>query len=263
LTDNTLNPIATPPDRRSVTTAPLSSREREQAKSRREKHDDWAYTASHAAVCLATDMYTPVTSHLFQGKKSNIWSHVEGEIYGDLLAIPATVAVQRFCPEVTTAMRAVVEPILRPIYEKSAEQYARAWAADHGEAVGSEAYEEHKTRQYEREMGKLPLGIVWSATSMLINAGYQIGKQQLSESAHLNLSNVNEGTPLEVLKGTLQGAALTFALTNGARILVPRQVHKLDRAVNHYVAEPIASAVDCVTGQGTVVAPETKQIRPS
>jgi hypothetical protein len=262
LTDNPLNPIATPPDRSNIPQASLSPHEREQQKNRREKHDDWAYTASHAVVCLATDMYTPITSHLFQGKKSNLWSHVEGEIYGDLLGIPATIAMQRYCPEATAAIRAVVEPIMRPVYEKSAEHYARAWAQDHGEAIDSEAYEEHKTRHYEREMGKLPLGIVWSLTSMLMNAGYQIGKQQLSDRLHLNLSNINEGSPAEVFMGTLKGAALTFALTNGARIVVPRQVHKLDRWVNNTLAEPLANAVDSVMGQGTVVPPESKQMSP-
>jgi hypothetical protein len=252
--------MANPSEVRMHDAAPATPREREDRKTRREKHDDWAYTASHAAVCLATDMLTPILSHVLQGEKSSIHSHVEGEIYGDLLGVPATVVVQRFSPETTAAIRAVVEPIMRPVYEKSAEHYAQAWAEDHGEVVGSEAYETHKQRHYEREMDKLPLGILWSVTSMLINTGYQVGKQALSHHADVPITHINEGTPAEILLANLKGAGLTFALTNSARILFPRKIHKLDRFLNNQIAEPVAGVIDFVTGQGTVMPPETKQM---
>jgi hypothetical protein len=228
-----------------------ASREAEYAKSEHEKQADLSYTASHALMCLLTD-FTPILSHLLQGKGSNLFSHLEGEVLGDVSGVVATVAIQRLTPEVMAAFRAGIEPIARPIYELSSRHEAKAWAEEHAEVIDSPAYLAHKVAHYEKEISKLPMGVMWTVTSLLLNAGYQVSKRQLSQSCHLGLPNLNEDAFWCIAESNLKGALITFALTNGARVVFPRQTHTIDRFSREAIAEPISNLVTFITGHGTI-----------
>ena len=243
-----------------------AARQTEQEKSEREKYADVSYTASHALMCLLTD-FTPILSHLSQKylphhdhhhDNSDLWSHMEGEVLGDVAAVVATVAVQRLAPEAMATVRALVEPFVRPIYEISAAHEAAAWGARHGEEKGTEAYQAHYIQQYEREMSKLPMGILWSLTSLMLNSGYQFGKASLCKRSECAFTHINTGSFMEITQSNALGTLATFALTNGLRVGLPRQMRKIDFFAARHIAEPISSLVSAVTGYGTVGAAEDK-----
>jgi hypothetical protein len=249
-----------------------SSRQREVNKTDKEKRNDISYTASHAVVCLLSD-FTPIFSHLSQKYvgdhgdhthgSSNIWSHLEGEVLGDVVGVVATVALQRLSPEMMQSIRMAVEPIVRPFYEASAQKEADAWAIEHGKQQGGSEHLARISRQYEQEMNKLPMGIMWTVTSLLFNSSYQMSKAALSDRFQLNLPNLNEGSFMDITKGNIVGTLSTFALTNGLRVAFPRQTHKLDSFTYRYIAEPLSSFVGSVTRQGTVTQTEQQPSMPS
>jgi hypothetical protein len=216
----------------------LSSKQREESKSPKEKLADITYVVSHAAVCLLTDFTSLISNHHQQqidpSFKGNIWSHLSGEIAGDILAVPVTIALQRITPECTSWMRDMLEPLVRPLYWASAQQEAQAWAKEHEVTLLSDAYKQRILSQYEHEIGKMPMGIIWSVASLGLNA--------LCQKCFLgNSSNI-----ATIVQANAMGALSTFAITNGLRLLSPHAMRTFDHAVYEHIAEPTTHIVDAI-----------------
>jgi hypothetical protein len=208
----------------------LSPRAHEQQKSAKEKSDDWSYTLSHMATCIATDPFTPFISAFFQQKitgKANTLEHLEGEFFGDVVAVPVTVAIQRFAPEITAGLRNIIEPIAGGAYQKSATQSAESWAHREHVSEDSPEFYAYQRQQYEYEMSRIPLQLIWTVTSVLANVAAQ------------KTIFPNDEKTSDILWSVTGGAVVTLGLQNLGRIFIPEAMHAVDGFASDHIVTPI------------------------
>ncbi len=211
-----------------------SARKIEQNKTVEQKNAEWGYTFSHMATCMSCDFLTPYISAWAQGKQTgnfNWREHLGGELLGDIAAVPATIVVQRFAPELMAGIRKTLEPVMRPFYEKIALTEAESWAHQNRIDENSNAFEEFRAQQYEYNMSKIPLQATWTLLSAALNVTVQKAPI-FSEFIH------NDGSTLEVLKAVSIGAGITLALQTAGRGIAPRQMHDLDDFIAEKIVQP-------------------------
>jgi hypothetical protein len=208
----------------------LSAREQEDQKSDKDRSDDWSYTLSHMTTCLLTDPFTPFLAAFLQKKatgRSNTLEHLEGEFLGDVMAVPITIGVQRFAPEVTQSIRNVIEPLARGAYQKGATQAAESWAHQRHISEDSPEFYAYQQQQYEYEMSRLPLQLLWTTTSVLGN----VASQKI-------LFN-NQEKMTDVLWAVGVSAGVTLGIQNIGRIFMPEAMHWVDNVASNYAVKPI------------------------
>ncbi len=223
--------------------APSNSRDIEQGKTIEQKNADWGYVLGHMVSCIMTDPITPFASSLFQKKMTgtaNIAEHLEGEFLGDIVAVPATIALQRFAPELMAGIRTIAEPILRPIYQNGALREAEAWAHQNRIDENSNAFEDFRQQQYEYEMSKVPLQLTWTMLSLGANVAAQ-------KAIFHNQQNVGD-----VLSSVALGTGLTLALQTAGRAFAPKQMHSFD----DFIAQKIVAPTTNILGMNRQTSPE-------
>lgn len=188
----------------------LSARERERAKTAKERGADWAYTINHTIVCFATDaMQVPLAAggaaliranmeklgkavnwlarnlgcgHLHFDASKPFWgqykqalrSWFKGEVYGDLGAVPITLGTQYFFPGFMHSLSTGAEKVVGPLFRRGAEKDTAKWARLNGIAPGSAEYKAHADQLYDNEIKHLGQGIVWTVSSLPINFAVQL-----------------------------------------------------------------------------------------
>ncbi len=221
-----------------------SARDEEHRKSTSEKQDETAYVFGHMVTCLATDPVTgPLASALTQrliSGKAHVKEHFEGEFFGDVLAFPVTIAIQRYLPEVTGMIRGALEPIAKPFYRFSALRETTAWAKRHDVTPESDAFTEHRDRLIDYELNKIPLQATWTLTSLIFNVA---GQKTLFH---------NPNSAGEIALSVSVGSLATLLIQNGSRILTPELAHAVDHQIKERLVKPANQLLDQVKALGKV-----------
>ena len=231
-------------------TSCASAREWEHRKSRDEKQDETAYVFGHMVTCLATDPVTgPVASSFTQrfiSGKAHVKEHFEGEFLGDIVAVPVTIAIQRFLPEVTGMIRGALEPVATPFYRFSALRETTAWAKRHGVSRESDAFKEHQDRLTDYELKKIPLQATWTLTSLAFNVA---GQKAFFGNPH---------SAGEIALSVSIGSLATLMLQNATRVLTPELAHGVDHQIKEHVVKPVTQVVNRITTLGKVSDPSSQ-----
>lgn len=156
---------------------------------------------------------------------------VVGEMAGDFGAIVPTVALQHYAPGAMKGLRKVLEPVMGPLFRKSAERAAGQQASAFGLEVDSEAVRTRANELYEHEMSHLPLAFVWTPISAAINLIVQ--KKFLHDSHSWG----------ELLATKAMTAALATGTVFGVRSLFPTQIQNFETGVNQHVVSPVMQTV--------------------
>ncbi len=257
----------------------LSARQREQQKTRREKQEDVANLISHTFLCFLTDapsmalnswVEKNVTAGFdkdtrqahfnvdFSASKdstsvgealkdqfhpNNIGCWLFGEGIGDIVAIPATIAVQRFAPEVMDVLEKPLEGMFGGVYRQSAEARANRWADKHNIMRGSEEYLAYQERHYRKDMERLPQTFVWSAISMVAGA---LAQQHIAPL--VNEQWREEKSFNKIILSSVLGKAVTGVAANAPRVLAPELAEKGDHFVREHIAEPTTEIFEHILG---------------
>lgn len=168
--------------------------------------------------------------HLFGGHFKE-W--LVGEGVGDLVAIPATMAVQTFAPDMMSELRKPLEALFGAYYLQAAERVADRWALKHGVEIGSEAHYERRMAHYNKEMDLLPQSFVWTVVSMAVGIAAQ---KYVMPGINKEWGNSEE--PLgKMLAISVAGKILTGIAANGPRLMWPdatdRLEHKMQKISKH------------------------------
>jgi hypothetical protein len=203
----------------------LSARQIEQNKSDAEKLSDWGYIGAHTLTCLTLDFAKPLIS-AWRGKVANgrelgelYKEHLTGEIISDFAAIPATIAVQRFAPEVTSFIGDIFKPFYHFVAEQSSNHEAENWAHRNNIDENSKEFHDFRKQKYDYEMQKMPLQATWT----IVSAGLNIGLQAA-------LFKKEEGI-WETAKEVAVGNAATMLIQNLSRIIFPEATHNFDARI--------------------------------
>jgi hypothetical protein len=231
---------------------PLSARENERHKTPEEKQTENAYVFGHMLTCMLSDPVTgPIAASLTQkliSGEAHLTEHVYGEGFGDVGAYFLTLALQRNLPEVTAAVRTVVEPLYRPLYQWAADRQTNAWAEQEGIPRDSEAFTAKKKAALDYEMRNIPLQATWTLSSIALNV--------FGQKAFFG----NERDWREIAFSVSVGAAFTLLLQNGARILAPESVHTVDRVISEHVVKPVHQLISHITSFGQVTLTERQRV---
>lgn len=154
-----------------------------------------------------------------------------GEMAGDFGAILPTVAIQRYAPGAMEGLRNVLEPVMGPLFRKSAERAARQQATAFGLEADADAVQARADALYEHEMSHLPLAFVWTPISAAINLIVQ-KKFMHSEDSWGKLMATKAMT-----------AAVATGTVFGVRSLFPTQIQNFETGVNQHVVSPAMQTV--------------------
>lgn len=241
----------------------------EHNKTEDEKLQDWAYLITHTLTCFITDApsiwamgwaqkHLPIPgaepeasepdsgdgnllqkgwNDMFGATRLKEWAFGEG--IGDLVAIPATVGVQRFAPGFMKSLEKPLESVFGGAYQQSAQKAADEWAEENDVAKGSQAHADYKQAHYNKEIHHLPQAAVWTAISMA--AGIAAQKHLLPYLTNGELGQ-EEGY-LELAGYSLIGKTITGIAANGPRMLWPETTNKLEHgiteATEHHITHPM------------------------
>lgn len=230
--------------------------EQEKAKDSEARAADVAYTINHALSCLMVDVgLQPVVAALFgvhvgcnqpghnHGPQpltfGRFWHeakhYFKGEVFGDVLAVPLTIGVQRIFPNVMEGARHVLEPAVGWAFRAGADHSAARWAKQHGLRTDAPETRAHADAAYEREIGHLPQALMWNMFAYPLGA---FGQKAMGHGTSYR----------EIFKSKLVGAAVSNGLLIGARILAPDTAQRWDSTAGHYVIRPISVQVGKVFG---------------
>lgn len=256
-----------------------SARQAEHHKSKLERAEDISYTINHALSCGTTDVILqPAIAAAFgmnvgcnpadhhhdhHGHEHHHHEHgakpkmtlkmfaaeaghyFKGEIIGDFLAVPLTIAVQRLFPGFMNAIRHMLEPVAGWAFRRGAKHSTRNWARNEGIDINSAEAKAHEEEVYEREISHLPQAAVWNMFA------YPIGAVAQKVTGH------NKSYP-EIFKSKLVGALISNGLLIGGRMVAPGAAQKWDQATSEHIFMPVSKAVGKVLG---TEKPEKKPTR--
>lgn len=280
----------------------LSARERENQKSRDEQLSEWSTLVATTIACFITDAPSIVISNWAKNNitvsrdSSKIGVEVEfglkdvpagdyniakqfietlkpsellkwcfGEGMGDLVAIPATIAIQRNVPEVMATVEKGLEAIAGANFRDASEKAAKAWAKKHDVSMFSEEYHDYKEQHYANAMTKTAQECVWTGISMAVGIAAQkwaapkvaeAGKSNDFLSKNLPTSFFDEWSEDESIPTLIFSSAIGKAITLGAmtvpRMVAPRQSEKLDHKltewIEHHISTPTNNIMDALLG---------------
>lgn len=205
----------------------------EQAKTKKQRAEDVAYTLNNAIVCTAMDMFTAtpalgnyIQKRLGKNNKSQPLRWYIAEVAGDVSAVPLTVGMQRFFPGTMAHISETVEPLFKKSFRKGAARATKEWAQNHGVSEDSPEYKEHFDKVYNYEVSHIPQALVWAVSSTALNVGIQLAIDKNQTPFH------------HILAGKLGGAALAAGVTLGARTILPHKAEKLDRFISKNLVLP-------------------------
>jgi hypothetical protein len=224
--------------------------EKEAQKSAEDRAEDVAYTINHAIACSVTDFMDPFVNKWVQDKigqnihigcghahdhdhmhhHGSLMHSLIGEVVGDFVSVPITIAAQRFAPSFMSSLRSASEPFIGQTFHASAERSALNWAARRGIAYNSEAYNQRVEDIYNHEMDHLPQAMLWTISSVGINAA----TQRWAGNTH---------SPVTIVAGKVAGTALSTSLVIGARLLAPKSARSWDKFTSKNIIIPTTKFV--------------------
>jgi hypothetical protein len=241
-------------------TPALTFRERERQKTENQRAEDVAYTINHALSCGTTDVVLqPLIAATFgvnvgcdAGHHDHAHSHAKpkltlksfaheaghyfkGEIIGDFVAVPLTIAVQRLFPNFMHGLRTIFEPLLGWAFRGGANRTARHWGAEHGLAADDAQVKAHADAIYEHEVSHLPQAVVWNMFA------YPIGAVAQKMGGH------GRSYP-EIFKSKLVGAVVSNGLLIGGRMIAPGAAQKWDAMTSDTIFLPASKTLGKVFG---------------
>ncbi len=173
--------------------------------------------------------------------KERFIQYAKGEFIGDFGAVPLTIGVQRYFPNVMKGIRKLTEPLMRPIFRYGIERSSKGWAQRNDVDTESQEYRDHVQTVYEHEMGHFPQAVVWTGFSLGLNVGYQM---HADKCTHIPFMNKLALKSTSVLSGVLVTAGMVVA----ARAFVPHKMRELDKWTSHNVILPATKTVGKVFG---------------
>lgn len=250
-------------------TTNLTPAEYERHKDAEARVEDIAYTINHALVCSTVDVLgTPLANwtdkhigfrfklpghdhgpggHDHHGHGSNTWSWLVGEVIGDYLAVPATVAVQRWAPGFMDNLRYLMEPVAGPLFRSGARRAAQSWGAKHGYGQDSPEVQQRAKDIYVHEIRHLPQALMWTASSSALNIGmqYAIEKNRWF-GTHMH------GTFWQWLPGKLGGKLAASGVTAGVVVLgrgiAPQSAERWDHWTSKNIFLPLTERIGHLFG---------------
>lgn len=220
----------------------------EKAKTDAQRAGDIAYTINHAVSCGTTDVVLqpviaaafginvgcnhPDHHHPAQQLTLRSFAHeaghyFKGEIFGDFVAVPLTIGIQRFFPNFMHGVRRLIEPLTGWAFRLGAEHAAKQWGKQHGLAADSPEVAARANAMYEHEVRHLPQAVVWNMFA------YPIGAFGQKAMGH------GRAYP-EIFKSKLVGAAVSNGLLIGGRMLAPGAAQRWDRFAGNTIVLPVS-----------------------
>lgn len=210
----------------------------EDAKTKKQRAEDVAYTLNHSLVCTATDFIDPYVGNLIQkhlGNNSQLKDCWIAEFAGDFGAVPITIAMQRMFPSFMHSLSQAAEPIVGKFFHHGAERAAQEWTTEHNLSVESPEYKKQVEKIYQYEMSHVPQALMWTVSSIAINVSMQRFLGNSAPIAH-------------IIAGKMGGAALTAGITTGGRGLFPRNAEKWDKFTSEKIFLPVQKFANKVSG---------------
>lgn len=250
-----------------------SLREIEREKDANKKAEDVAYTINHALSCGTTDVVLqPVIAAAFGGAlnvgcghaghaheklswketlqkfsfknlKNLSWKefrhdaahYLKGEIFGDFVAVPLTIVVQRLFPNFMNGIRKITEPVFGWAFHAGANRTARHWAQEKGIAEDAPETKAHAAEIYEHEVSHLPQAVVWNLFA------YPLGAAAQKFDGH----NHTWG---QIFKSKLVGAIISNGILIGGRMVAPGPAQKWDTLTGDHIFAPVSKKVGRLFG---------------
>lgn len=222
----------------------LTPAEREAKKSDIDRGKDVSYTVNHTLSCYLVDAVSQIWPYLDHKHDRESHGHhdhgtlgqfIIGEFLGDAAAIVPTLAFQRLAPGFMQGMANVMEPVVRPLFQWSAERNASAWARHEGLLPNSPEAKEKAQQLYRYEIDHLPQAVVWTALGAPMAAGMH------------KLVKV-PGDYMPLVWGQYKGKLISSGLLVGARGFAPDKMHQFDVWTSKNIYTPVAK----VFGGGSV-----------
>lgn len=189
-----------------------------------DSHHDHGHGHAHNSHSLSASFWGSTTH----------W--IKGEMAGDFGAIVPALVIQHYAPEVLGALRKLLEPLLGPVFRRSANRAATQQATAFGLTADAEVIRVRADALYEHEMAHLPLAFVWTPLSAAINIGVQ---KCILRSPH-SWGNL------------ITSKAATSCLSTGTvfavRSLAPTQVQKFEASMNEKMITPAVQTVGNMLG---------------
>lgn len=224
-------------------------------KTKEERLEAFAYTLNHSIVCTATDWIDIPMSRYIQNdlahqapnalkpflKNFHIgcghhhhdvsgWHLSAAEVIGDFGSVPVVMGIKRIAPGLMTGIEHATEPLVGTTFHKSAEMWAKAWARRKGVAYDSEEYQQRVDEIYHHEMEHLPQAILWTLSSIGLNAAAQ---------RTIGHFNGNQNPWSKILFAKSVGSTITSGLVIGTRAAFPTQVRWIDKGTSNYILTPV------------------------
>lgn len=245
-----------------------------------EELDDLGFLINHTITCLITDIIElPIKSWWTSARHpekndapTGIWETAKqklstggllawavGEGLGDMLAVPATLSVQKYAPELMNKIGELLHPVLDKPYRASAQKAADIWAKEHEVAIGSVEHHEYAQHHYDKEMRHAPQAFVWTAASLAIALPIQkhalpkiVDKLEellpqleqqaphwVHHAASATLENLGEHenqSYLKLLQGSILGKTLTYAGASMPRLMFPQSTDRFEHTIHELFA---------------------------
>lgn len=170
--------------------------------------------------------------------KNRLLSYVKGEFIGDFGAVPITIAAQRMFPDFMTGLRAISEPVVRPLFSWGIAHDNAAWAKEHNVSKDSPEAKAHAASVYDYEINHFPQAIVWTGASLGLNTAYQVYADKSPMLLERKLA-LKSGS---VLSGILVTAGVVVA----ARALAPNTMHGVDQWTSEHAIIPTTNAINSI-----------------
>lgn len=230
----------------------------EKEKTAQQQAEDVAYTINHALSCGTTDIVLqpliaaaigintgcdPHHKNQFHTKQKLTFKafaheaghYLKGEIFGDFVAVPLTIAVQRLFPNFMNGIRKLTEPLLGWAFRSGANRTARHWARENGLAPDAPEVKAHALALYTHEIEHVPQAIVWNLFA------YPIGAVGQKMGGH------GRNYP-EIFKSKLVGAIISNGILIGGRMVAPGAAQKWDTMMGSHVFLPASQALGKLFG---------------
>ena len=161
--------------------------------------------------------------------------YLKGEIFGDVVAVPLTIGVQRLFPNFMNGLRNLLEPLVGWAFRGGANRTARNWAQNQGLAADAPEVKSYAEEVYQHEMSHLPQAVVWNMFA------YPIGAVVQKNTGHNRSYS-------EIFKSKAIGAIVSNGLLIGGRMIEPGAAQKWDAAMGERVLLPVGKKVGKLFG---------------
>ena len=167
--------------------------------------------------------------------RSEALHYLKGEIVGDALAVPLTIATQRFFPALMAGIGTLVEPVAAPFFRRGANASAEKWGADAGLDADAPEVVARAQALYHSEMQHLPQAVMWNVFA------FPIGVVTQKMGGH-------GSSYARIIRNKSIGALISNALLLGGRAMAPNIAQQWDAMNSRYLIAPVTGLVGEASG---------------